>query len=210
MRVPSNDLESIFRVGNQIQYENGFDLKESQLSIPSINYSTNISSRSINFTWPQQKFAEYYDFEWCHIDNYAKDAAGKKTLNQLFSVANREYINQLKKSSARVSISDTTYELPIVFESGYVLVKVRAIGNGGQNHDQPIYGRWIENRIIIDSIPSAAAFSSDKMNWQYQAVFSDDGKRKDIVLFMDGTLRERQNSYTIKSVLKSEPGNKIS
>lgn len=198
--IPQVDM--IFRIGNQVQCEVFYPgLTPSMLSTNgNITYNVDLVSQKIEFLWQKNVVAEYYDFEWCYIDDYSFNATGRKSRNEIFNTSdNIPYVEQIKKQSARVSISDTTYELPLVFESGYIIVKVRSNGRTGQYYNQHTFGEWKEQIIDIGSLGNGNSFTADKMNWQYQAFFSDDGKRKDVLSFHDGTFRERQNMVSLNT-----------
>ncbi|MCK9640116.1 MAG: hypothetical protein M0R39_09430 [Prolixibacteraceae bacterium] len=102
-----------------------------------------------------------------------------------------------KDNSTRVSINETYYRFPLVFERGYLLYRVRAIGRGGNNLESPVYCRWsgVENGRVstfANKFYHGNAHSADKMNWQAASTFAEDGKRSDMVGYLDGTFRSRQ------------------
>ena len=60
-----------------------------------------------------------------------------------------------------------------------------------------MYCRWsgAENGKVstfANKFYHGIAHSADKMNWQAASTFAEDGKRSDIVGYMDGTFRSRQ------------------
>ena len=98
--------------------------------------------------------------------------------------------------------------MPIVYESGALVFRVRAHGYVLPDIENPVTGRWSCGSMSgtcnsYDGInPSLANWlhaywihdphENDNKNWQVITSFAEEGKRKDVVNYMDGTMRTRQ------------------
>jgi RHS repeat-associated protein len=139
--------------------------------------------------WNTVADAEQYELEYTFVDDYTDNySIPENPSNISFN---------FKDNSTRVSLNETYYRVPLVFERGYLLYRVRAIGRGGNNLESLVYCRWsgFENGKVstfANKFYHGIAHSSDKMNWQATSTFAEDGKRSDIVGYMDGTFRSRQ------------------
>jgi len=139
--------------------------------------------------WNPNDFAEEYELEYTFVDNYGNNLNTPMNPNQL------KY--DFKDNSTRISTKETYYRLPLLFERGYILYRVRIIGRGGQNLNLPVYCIWTggTDRGIVQNFQnkfSCKAHMSDHINWQVSSSFSEDGKRSDVVKYFDGTFRSRQ------------------
>jgi RHS repeat-associated protein len=103
---------------------------------------------------------------------------------------NESAINFNRNSgSVILPLSEVNYVMPLVYEKGWFSCRVRYLverAGGGflrQSAWSPVATTKIERGLIHEA---------DYMNWQIISELGDDGKRKDIVAYMDGTMRSRQ------------------
>ncbi len=149
----------------------------------------------LKLQWKELPWAERYDVEWTFVDNYDGTPTGEKPAGQI--------VYDFRHNNTRVTTQNTQLEIPMVFERGYVLVRVRAVGLSGTYFDELQYGRWsafnnnsgtgvTAEANSFYKITAALAHEADKMNWQYSGAFGGDDLHKETVSYMDGTLRQRQ------------------
>jgi RHS repeat-associated protein len=166
--------------------------------------TVNTASNELTIHWQVIPGAEYYDLEWAYVDHY-NGAGGHLSGNQL--ILNKHF--NLNRNSTRVQVAQTEYTFPVVYESGYLLYRVRGIGieydpaldqlymmpgrwsnpvdNSPTGPDQaPNVGSWIHKYAI------PVAFEHDNLNWQIITSYSEEGKSKSIIGIRDGTERNRQ------------------
>lgn len=157
------------------------------------------AGNELEIKWQPMPGAEYYDLEWAYVDDYDRGAN-----NQVIKIPSAQleldkHFN-LARNSTRVRVTETQYTLPLVFESGYILYRVRGIG---MDYDPtkdilyPMTGRWTTDQApTVAAWPHkftiAAPFEQDKFNWQIVASYAEEGKSKRVISFMDGTYRARQ------------------
>jgi RHS repeat-associated protein len=175
-----------------------------------------------------KSWAEYFELEYTFVDDYSGDEILKydfkhnSTRVQVPNIASRNENTRIK------------YSIPLVFESGYLVFRVRAVGLWGTKFDQPIYGRWsgatellqFNSNVDVDmdmdnegkgefqvgSIPNSYIYDvvpheNDKKNWQCITTFAEEAKQKTVVSYYDGTSRNRQtqtNLSTDKNIVVAE------
>lgn len=157
----------------------------------------------LKLQWKELPWAERYDVEWTFIDNYSSTGSERPA---------SELSYDFRHNSTRVSTQNTELEIPLVFEKGYVLTRVRAVGLKGTNSDEWEYGRWsaFTNNTgtgiptdgkAVHKITAAQIHEADKMNWQFRSVFAGDDLNKESIVYMDGTMRAHQQVSNAQSDL---------
>ncbi len=152
--------------------------------------TSNPANNELALTWTYQQGAESYDLEWLFID------AGQ-------SFASGGYAYDFKNAT-RINTRDNKYNIPLAFPQGWVLYRVRAIGVNTTNFTDRVESVWSYNTTSGSSTNSVSdkyqyintntcLSASKELNWQYSAAFAEDGKRKDVVSYFDGSLRNRQS-----------------
>jgi RHS repeat-associated protein len=141
------------------------------------------------FSWGQVPNAEEYELEYTFADDY------NDNYNTPMPAGNIPF--NFKENSTRIRLKDAYYRIPLVFERGYILYRLRAIGKGGSHLELPVYCIWSgAEHGTVDTFGNTyyhnGAHIDDKINWQSTSAFAEDGKRSDIVNYYDGTLRSRQ------------------
>lgn len=153
------------------------------------------ANNTYKIDWPDFDFAEEYDFEWVHIGNSDGTPTGIIAASSI-TIPNEDPFVQ----SSRVSTKYSEYSIPLIFDKGYLLYRVRGKGrSAGDNFTHLFEGIWSSDDNDATTVASFADFvdvssyahESDK-NWNYQAVFTEDGKNKYSVTYADGSGRARQ------------------
>jgi hypothetical protein len=161
-------------------------------SMQSINLITN--TNELEIVWDALAGAEEYHLEWTHVDDH-KPEGGFYTSSELET----DFLN----NSSRVILASNvlSYRISNVFDRGYVVFRVRGIGRTGSRFQFPVYGAWSAGDVTAvnsSSFDDARYFIDDAdvhetdLNWQYMAVFAEQGKKKETVNYFDGILRSRQ------------------
>ena len=157
-------------------------------------FDETVDKGTVNVAWAPKKYAEWYDLEWTFINNY-KDLGGLKL--DAASIPLQE--NFFKLNSTRVSIKNNAYDIPMLYESGYLIFRVRAVGITPDK--KFIQGKWSVSETastlqnIINVYPSQVFLfngHNDHMPWQTSVVYAEEGKNKASASYFDGTLRSQQ------------------
>ena len=148
-------------------------------------YDTTIAQTGeLNVKWPNRTGADEYDLEWAYIDPYALQAgtygnAASPTPDLIF-----------RNNATRVSTSNLFYNIPMLFpDTGTVYVRVRPVLIKPD-------GTRIAANWSSDTTTGLGSYyytgHQDNMNWQSSVTFAEEGKRKAVVQYYDGSLRSRQ------------------
>ncbi len=160
------------------------------------NFITNINacadittiSNDLVLSWASVVYAEEYELEIVYADDYKED--GTALLQSDISYDFRE-------NATRVIIKSLFYKLPLIYDRGYILYRLRPVGRGGPLWDKRIPGPWSAGLAFgqlsgFTNKYHVAAHTGNKLNWQVTTTYADEGKRKDIVQYSDGLYMTRQ------------------
>jgi RHS repeat-associated protein len=160
--------------------------------IPTIySIKEDATARNIKWSWSPITWAEYYELEYLHVDDYKADGSRKERTSLRYN---------FRIDAVRIRVTGDEYELPLIFEQGYVVARVRAVGFKGSSYNIPAYSDWSlsnEGNLSVSSnsvfeITAAKAHEADRLNWQYVSGFNESGVRSEAVSYADGTSRIRQ------------------
>ncbi|MFX1705334.1 hypothetical protein PV783_15325 [Chitinophaga sp. CC14] len=139
------------------------------------------SADELAVNWPAVAGADVYDLEWAYLDSSAIETNGGVAPD-----AQHIFVN----NSTRVTISGNSYTIPLMYDKvGALYFRVRAVQE--KNDDNRIETAWSS-----DFASGLGEYSFDghqrSLNWQSTVSFAEEGKRKVVVQYFDGSLRGRQ------------------
>ncbi len=146
----------------------------------------------IDFHWDTRVGAEFYELEWVHINDYTDVSSVYLPKSDLpFDF----YLN-----ATRVTIPETHYRIPKVFDHGYVLFRVRAVGMQGADFTVRQEGLWqfalqsdfLDQTSVQDYLITINSEFDNNMNWNHEVSYTENGKRFEGISFADGMGRGRQ------------------
>jgi RHS repeat-associated protein len=148
-------------------------------------------------SWDPIDGAEEYQLEWFHINDI--DIASTSDLNINF-----------KMNSTRITTKCTNYDLSLIFDQGYICYRVRGVGRSGGSTttDRLLFTNWStdDGDMTVNDLPTNSRFYVDATlafdiykNWQYSSTYAEEGKKKEVISFFDGSLRNRQMVTKINS-----------
>ncbi|MEM9025248.1 MAG: hypothetical protein AAGB22_15985, partial [Bacteroidota bacterium] len=177
---------------------------------PSAGFTTTLNNATeLQVNWNFIPGAEEYDFEWTWVNDY-DGAGGTLPLNQL------DY--NFGINATRVRVSKEEYVIPLVYEQGQLLYRVRGVGRGGTDFSIPIEGRWsthvVGHQGTVDILPSnsrytiagGSAHMNEALNWGAATAFIENGVRSTAVDYQDGTGRSRQSVAKLNTEDKTMAG----
>lgn len=162
-----------------------------QLQMVSPDPTSNLD-QYLKLTWVDVYGAEEYDLEWAVFDKGTeKEALLQRILADDMSVTLSELNSLFENNSTRVTKESNTHDITMVYDADYILVRMRQV----EYNDDGIrieyawdYKRESETKWAIWEINR----HETNLNWQYSATFAEEGKRKEVVSYFDGTARSRQ------------------
>ena len=175
-----NLLKVYAEVSSNIQYEFSCSLNAVD-NIDPETLSSNTDRDELLVSWPNKIGTDEYDLEWTYIDSSAL-ASGEFGLP-----ASQQLI--FKNNATRVSVAATSYPIPLIYDSkGHLFFRVRSVHITSTG--QRVESEW------SNSSTAMGRFDYDgherKLNWQATTTFAEEGKRKTVVQYFDGSLRNRQ------------------
>ncbi|HET6989879.1 MAG TPA: hypothetical protein VFJ43_01090, partial [Bacteroidia bacterium] len=185
--------------------------------IPSLSYfapsiTNHTDSNEVQVCWRFLAGAEQFQLEWTYVNNY--DTTGSTT----YPADSLQY--DFTHNSTRITTTGHSYKIPLIFDKGWLLFRMRVVGKAYDSSDgkwKYVYGRWSSDLSSGDADTVANYTTTYRYqitspheknkNWQYVGTFAEEGKKKEVVSYYDGTLRNRQTvtkTSTDKKVLVGE------
>jgi len=186
--------------------------------------SLNSTTKEIKFSWSKIEGAEEYDLEWKWIDAIGSDGALDPT--DSFSVDFRFDATRVRTTELTYSISvayPKGYIVAKIRPVGRNKHKPAQVIYGdwsNVNHSNnslsqysrgysvlAVAGSASEKLSLTQSSGAIAGWPAHgvvvaldaEMNWQYVSTFAEEGKRKEVVSYYDGSLRNRQSVTRIST-----------
>jgi RHS repeat-associated protein len=184
-----------FYLGFQTDFYNNI----STTTIPTFGAVSTSSEDELIVTWNSISGALYYELEWTWVDNYDKASDGSN-----IDLSIREF----QLNNTRIQTPNLVYKIPLVFDSGFVIYRIRGVGAFLSDPSINKYGLWSSGNVSVGDAYTKVSNWPHKVNWsghesnknwQFQASYAEDGKKKEVVSYFDGTLRNRQTVTKINS-----------
>ncbi len=152
------------------------------VSHEAIDYDTELDELSVS--WPTVVEADKYDLEWTYIDSAAMVSGNYHT------GGNPDPLKIFDNSATRVTTAATQYKIPLFYDgSGSLFYRVRPV-------QEPSHQLRIEANWSSGYASGLGRFDytghQRNLNWQSTISYAEDGKRKVVMQYFDGSLRSRQ------------------
>ncbi len=149
-----------------------------------LDIDNNSTPDEILVSWNPLFNAMHYQLEWTHVNDYS--ATGTPLAMSALAF-------DFKHNSTRIETKGTSYRIPMLFDRGYVLFRVRAFIEG----DTYLFGVWNapdagSNASVVTTFVYVATAHEHDKNWQVTTTFAEEGKKKEVISYFDGSLRSRQ------------------
>ncbi|PWV55751.1 RHS repeat-associated core domain-containing protein [Chitinophaga sp. S165] len=180
----SSDVKSVLQLDNEMQVSPVYKLSCSNDAVKAFRSIQPVSPNNadeLRVEWNGVTGADVYDLEWAYIDSSALKAqryGNPLNPNKIF-----------KNNASRVTVADNNYNIPLLYDGkGALYFRVRAVQERADN------ARTETNWSSDFGGLGAFAFNGhqDSLNWQATTSFAEEGKRKSVVQYYDGSLRGRQ------------------
>jgi RHS repeat-associated protein len=153
-------------------------------SVSNTALPSNTTADELPVTWPNNIAADEYDLEWTYVDSSAL-ASGRYGNTQT-----PDPLLIFDNNATRVTITTNAYNIPLIYDGkGNLFYRVRAVQTTCSN--VRIETNWSSNYTV-----GLGNFLFDghqtNLNWQATTSYAEEGKRKVVVQYFDGTLRGRQ------------------
>jgi len=169
--------------------------------------------KDIQFKFERLECPEEYELEWTWVDRYSETGVLFESSEIDFSSKDFELNNTRIKldNPSDNDIEWITYTIPNVYDSGFIIFRARSIGRFASDITVNYYGKWSdgisgEERVSDWNTTKAVTHHEANKNWQFQSSFAENGKKKEVVSYFDGTLRNRQTVTKINTDNKAIVG----
>lgn len=157
-------------------------------------YSSTTDEIILQFDNDFSKKCDYIEVEYQFIDAYNSNG-----LNSYLPKSSIWF--DFRRNANRVAIKSNLFNISNIFEDGYLVIRARGVVFINEN--QPILGNWSvtnygdlsqisNNNIVTIGQNGSIPVKEPNLNWQYQAEFAEDAKKKEVMTFFDGLLKNRQ------------------
>jgi RHS repeat-associated protein len=153
-----------------------------------------IVNSQLRLNWTPLPSGEEYDIEWVTVD---KTPSNTNLLDNLIStnpttVPPDTIAKFFQNNSTRITTVLPDYGISLVYNNDVILARVRQVSydptgirlEGGWNYQYDNLTRYTAWPL--------PPWHEEKMNWQYSASYAEEGKKKEVITYFDGSLRGRQ------------------
>ncbi len=198
-----NTIPDDFHLEGSLETERYFDLDAATApAIASVNPTLN---NEIEICWEYLQGAEGYELEWVYVSDGSETAANPPSPDIAYSF----------KNATRVDVQTTCYRLSLAYPKGYIMYRVRGYGydlSAGSTFTYFDYSPWSYNPTPANQMVGQASTdhattscyyytngTDAGINWTYTASYAEDGKRKEVAAYFDGSGRNRQSVTLVNS-----------
>ncbi len=159
-----------------------------------------VTNLAANVDWGYVTGAEEYDLEWTFIDATSTNGGIITSAGSGITAAQVEPM--FRNNATRVTLPGHHYKISLVHSNKYLLVRWRGVSyeDGGTFRREGVWNYTVDfngsQQLGVIQLPMDWHYPN--LNWQYNAAYADEGRKKEVVSYFDGTLRGRQ-TVTVSS-----------
>lgn len=200
--VPVNTLPRYVSVESEINMDRYYDFSTPGNTTP-LNTQLLATDKDcdglndeLQVTWSTPSAVpEEYQLEWTYVSNYSQSGG---------SYPASTFFTDFKNNSTRITTTSNSYKISLIYPDGYIAFRVRAVGRNYLNPTEYMYGPWnVADQVNMGSLSATykyAVIGHEKIkNWQYSSNYAEEGKRKEVISYFDGSLHNRQTVTKINS-----------
>ncbi|MFC5047209.1 RHS repeat-associated core domain-containing protein [Aquimarina hainanensis] len=194
------DTEGTIPANIQLTIGHAKERFETLSTTPPLVSTPVIHNKEIQFAWEPVAGAKAYELEWTWIDNYGTQHTTPLGADQI-ALSEKTF----RQNNTRVRVSGRTYRIPLVYDKGYLIYRIRAVGHFLEDTNRERYGMWSSGDIPKNTVadwPHTYEITAEHeaaKNWQFQTSYAEEGKKKEVVSYFDGSLRNRQTVTKINT-----------
>jgi RHS repeat-associated protein len=180
-----SEFRDALMLTNEILINREYDFLCTGNAVQAVHDTLITTKGELKVWWLPERAADEYDLEWSWVDSAAKANYYKTGSTTLYDPK-----KIFPSNATRVSITKENYYIPLLFEwAGMLFYRVRAV------QIKP-NGQRIESVWSSDYTNGLGKFDyrghDTALNWQAATSFAEEGKRKSVVQYFDGSLKSRQ------------------
>jgi RHS repeat-associated protein len=181
------NVSSVLMVENQLtarpKYVFSCSNTVSNITVPS---TVDANADELPISWTAIRGADQYDLEWTYIDASALNRYRKNN-----GTGDPDPALIFYNNATRVSTTGNSYNIPLMYDNnGTLFIRVRPVQLGKAN--SVLAAIWSSD--ASSPVMGQYTFTGHErlLNWQSSVSFAEEGKRKVVVQYFDGSLRNRQ------------------
>lgn len=159
-----------------------------------------------------------YELEWTYIDDYKLTNYQTGASSFLFNSGGWTLPYSFKNNATRIQTYENTYTIPVLYEHGAIVFRMRTVRPDPLNYSTLVYSAWNladtgtlttssfqqNNPNPLKCVTSCTHLilnpnTADSTNWQYSINFAEEGKYKHVINYFDGAGHQRQTQTKINS-----------
>lgn len=188
-----SDYKNVLMLENEIVVNRIYDFDPNVNTVQSITGQLGSldgdscsSAGEYTVSWGKVNSATEYDLEWTYVDSSAVANFYKPSTTIIDPVV------LFRNNATRVTVTKENFQVPLLYDNGGILFyRVRPVQT--KNTGQRVEGQW--SSFYSGGLGQYGfAGHENKLNWQATTSFAEEGKRKSVVQYFDGTLRNRQTA----------------
>ncbi len=201
--IPSN-----LYLETEIETDRYYTLNPSNVS--GVNHFFDATTNELQVYWNTVAGAEEYELEWTYVNDFditstAYEYQSLSVTPAVISLLNPVNIDfSFSNNATRIRTTQNTFRIGLNYDQGLIVYRLRAIGRNIANNSFEVIGDWTLNQPQTTpsfKISNLGTFNDyfviangheDNKNWQYTATYAEEGKKKEVVGYFDGSLRKRQ------------------
>jgi len=199
-QISDTTLLRYLRLGIEIGVERFYNFDPTSV-VDSLSHSLITTSNELELAWAPVIGAEYYEVSWLWMDNY--NARGGSLYPSQLSAS-------FRNSSSRISTKEEFYRIPLIYDRGFIVYRVRPVGLTGPEFKHRLRGNWTnpnnEEEFSLSSTTYKYRINVGHdigLNYQHVTVFNAEGKRIDGLEYLDGLFKIRQSVTSLHEENKS-------
>ena len=200
--ISKRTLPRYVSVESEINLDRYYDFSSTGNTVPN-NLALSATDRDcdgtsdeLELTWSTPAAVpEEYQVEWYYVSNY---------IDSTTYYPASLFVTDFKNNSTRITTTSNSYKVSLIYPNGYIVFRVRAVGRNYSNPSEIIYGNWnVADKVNIGGLSSAYYYTisahEKRKNWQYSITFAEEGKKKEVISYFDGSLHNRQTVTKVNS-----------
>lgn len=195
----SSPLPDIFVLTNRLEIERDY-VFECNNGVVSIDTAYVSSEDELSVSWSTSGISSgvpsenEFDFEWTFYDDSSEIIRGWSAGTAVHPYRESAF----KWNATRVVTSNYHYQIPLLYEEGYLMFRIRPVKVLPTG--QRVTGEWT---TTTDEGSSQFIYHlsghEDSINWQVATTFAEEGKRKSVINYFDGSSKGRQTVTKINT-----------
>jgi RHS repeat-associated protein len=177
------DVASVLMIENQLTARPGYAFSCSNTVSTITIQQPAANADELPVSWTAIRGADQYDLEWTYIDAAA--------LGRYTTGGNPDPALIFYNNATRVSTTGNSYNIPLMYDNnGTLFIRVRPVQLGKEN--SVVAAVWSSDASLSGLGQYDFTGHERLLNWQSSISFAEEGKRKVVVQYFDGSLRSRQ------------------